>query len=105
MHTASLKLEVLCKRPDALVRLEAPCDGAWTDPLAVLVLLVSYMPLAHAAGQLKIGRSQLHRGCTDVGRWASKLQGSLLLVIRLASGADALQSPKPINPKMPKCAA
>ena len=74
MYTASLKLEVLCKRPDALVRLEAPCDGAWTDPLAVLVLLVSYMPLAHAAGPQKNRSKPLRRGRTDVGRWNSKLQ-------------------------------
>ena len=73
MHTASLKLEVLCKRPDALVRLEAPCDGAWTDPLAILVLLVSYMPLAHAA-PAKISQTAGAKACTDVERWDSKLQ-------------------------------
>ena len=64
MHTASLKLEVLCKRPDALVRLEAPCDGAWTHPLAKLVLLVSYMPLAHGGqpkNRLDIVAPRTHR--------------------------------------------
>ena len=46
-------LEVMAKLPDALVWLDTPCEGPWTDPLAILVLLVSYMPLAHAAGQHK----------------------------------------------------
>ena len=75
MH-ASLKLEVLCKRPDALVRLEAPCDGAWTHPLArKLVLLVSYMPLAHGGlVSQKIDWISLRRGRTDIGRWDSKPQ-------------------------------
>ena len=46
-------LEVMAKLPDALVWLDTPCEGPWTDPLAILVLLVSYMPLARQIGQQK----------------------------------------------------
>ena len=73
MHTASPQLEAIARLPDALVRLGTPCCGAWTDPLAILVLLVSYMPLAHAA-PAKISQTAGAKACTDVERWDSKLQ-------------------------------
>ena len=51
-----------------------PCDGSKADPLAILVLLVSYMPLAHAATGKKISQTAGAKACTDVERWDSKLQ-------------------------------
>ena len=59
------QLEVVAKLPNALVWLDTPCEGPWTDPLAILVLLVSYMALAHR-GLQKNRSKPLRRGCTDV---------------------------------------
>ena len=68
-------LEVMAKLPDALVWLDTPCEGPWTDPLAILVLLVSYMPLAHGGlVSQKIDWISLRRGRTDIVRWDSKPQ-------------------------------
>ena len=77
---------------DALVRLGTPCEGPWTDPLAVWVLLVSYMALEATRVSKKVGRLRLRRGRTDTLRWDSKPQRSLLLVIRRSQPLTAVLS-------------
>ena len=57
------QLEVAAKLQDALVRLRTPCKGPWTDPLAILVLLVPYMPLAHRGQQ----KNRSHR-CAEAAQ-------------------------------------
>ena len=60
-------LEVMAKLPDALVWLDTPCEGPWTDPLGSLVLLVTYMPLAHLVSK-KIGLDTAAPSCSDIVR-------------------------------------
>ena len=57
----------MAKLPDALVWLDTPCEGPWTDPLGSLVLLVTYMPLAHLVSK-KIGLDTAAPSCSDIVR-------------------------------------